>query len=511
MKKCYAYIRVSTAKQGEGASLEAQRDAIERYAVQNDLMITRWFEEKETAAKSGRPVFSQVIKDLKRGCARGLVVHKIDRSARNFRDWALIGDLSDLGVEIHFATESLDFNSRGGRLAADIQAVVAADYIRNLREEAQKGLNMRLQQGLYPFKAPLGYLDNGRGKPKTICPSKGPLVRTMFELYAGGEHSLWSLPEEMNRRGLTSSCGGKMYKTSIEKILKNPFYTGLIRIQRTGNTYQGCHEPLISSSLFESVQNVRANRNNQKCTKHNHLFRGLVKCADCGHSLVGERQKAYVYYRCHTRGCSGVIVREDVLGDQVSSVLERVKLRPEHLTRLRQEISSFLEEKRLATRAADAELELSKIETRLDRLLDHRLDGDIDQVLFEKKKAKMLTEAAKWREVKRRAEDLGAHEELLQTYLEWCLRLPTIYELAGKSEKRALAKLITSNFTLSGKKLRIEPSNWVLTLQKAACVHNGEAAKSKVRTCVEQIIEDVTGPNSKVADFIKSFPVRHRT
>ncbi len=56
MKNCFGYVRVSTLKQGDGVSLEAQRDAIEAYAEKNDILITRWFEEKVTAAKMGRPV-----------------------------------------------------------------------------------------------------------------------------------------------------------------------------------------------------------------------------------------------------------------------------------------------------------------------------------------------------------------------------------------------------------------------------------------------------------------------
>ncbi len=87
-KKCFGYIRVSTVKQGEGVSLEAQKDAITAFAAKNDLTISQWFEEKETAAKKGRPVFGAMIRDLKKGKAQGLVVHKIDRSARNFSDWA---------------------------------------------------------------------------------------------------------------------------------------------------------------------------------------------------------------------------------------------------------------------------------------------------------------------------------------------------------------------------------------------------------------------------------------
>lgn len=59
-------------------------------------------------------------------------------------------------------------SSRSARLAADIQAVVAADYIRNLREEAKRGIEKRLEQGFLPCGAPVGYLDAGKAKSKTI-------------------------------------------------------------------------------------------------------------------------------------------------------------------------------------------------------------------------------------------------------------------------------------------------------------------------------------------------------
>src|SRR5262245_32052818 len=152
MTTFYAYTRVSTLKQGEkGVSLQEQHAAIARYAERQGLHITQWFEERLTAAKKGRPLFARMLKGLRRGEANGVIIHKIDRSARNLRDWADLGELIDAGVAVHFANESLDLHSRGGRLSADIQAVVASDYIRNLREEVLKGLKGRLKQGILPF------------------------------------------------------------------------------------------------------------------------------------------------------------------------------------------------------------------------------------------------------------------------------------------------------------------------------------------------------------------------
>ena len=189
MKKCYGYVRVSTAKQGEGVSLEAQREAITMFAEREGFEILRWFEEEETAAKRGRPIFEGMVRDLLRRKADGLIMHKIDRSARNFGDWAKIGELQDAGTDIHFATETLDFRSRGGRLTADIQAVIAADYIRNLREETIKGINGRLKQGLFPWGAPPGYRNQDGGKPKLPCPKTAPLIKLFFELYASRQYS----------------------------------------------------------------------------------------------------------------------------------------------------------------------------------------------------------------------------------------------------------------------------------------------------------------------------------
>src|SRR5262249_39789500 len=154
--------------------------------------------------------FNKMLKLLNRGKSDGVIIHKIDRSARNLKDWADLGELIDGGIEVHFANESLDLHSRGGRLSADIQAVVASDYIRNLREETRKGLYGRLKQGICPLPAPAGYIDMGKAKPKELDPVKAPLVRTAFELYGTGRFNLKELVDEMYRLGLRSKKGGRV-------------------------------------------------------------------------------------------------------------------------------------------------------------------------------------------------------------------------------------------------------------------------------------------------------------
>ena len=152
-----------------------------------------------------------------------MIIHKIDRSARNLRDWADLGELIDRGVEVHFANESLDLHSRGGRLSADIQAVVAADYIRNLREETIKGFWGRLKQGLFPMPAPLGYVNNGAGKPKTLDPKTAPLVRKAFDLYSTGRYNLSASVPELNRLGLRRRGGNQLHPNRMSELSQQPF------------------------------------------------------------------------------------------------------------------------------------------------------------------------------------------------------------------------------------------------------------------------------------------------
>jgi DNA invertase Pin-like site-specific DNA recombinase len=285
-----------------------------------------------------------MVRQLRQRKAQGLVIHKIDRSARNFADWAKIGELSDSGIAIHFATETLDFRSRGGRLTADIQAVIAADYIRNLREECIKGLNGRLKQGLYPFRAPIGYLDNGRGNPKTPDPVRAKLIRELFTLYASGRYSLISLQSEMDRLGLRNYGGNSLSINGIVTVLDNPFYSGLIRIKRTGKTYPGIHKKIISAALFERTQDVRAGRSIKRNTKHNHTYRGMFRCALCKSSMIPELQKGHVYYRCQRPDCPTKTVREEVIDVALQRLFNKFRHSLKQQTKLKAGLQKWIQQ-----------------------------------------------------------------------------------------------------------------------------------------------------------------------
>jgi len=496
MTKCFAYTRVSSQKQGEGASLEAQKEAIQFYAERNNITIARWYEEKETAAKAGRPVFTKLIKELKRGRAAGLVVHKIDRSARNFRDWALIGDLADVGVEIHFATESLDFNSRGGRLAADVQAVVAADYIRNLREESLKGQRMRLQQGIYPYKAPIGYLDTGKGNLKTICPVSGPLVVELFELYSMGNHTLHTLAEYMTEKGLVSFRGGKLTKSHVEKILRNPFYTGLIHVRTTGKTYQGKHEPLISTELYAAAQAVKHKRFGKKVTKHNHLLRGLFKCGHCNGSMIPEEHRSRVYYRCHTAGCATKSIQEGMIMKAIADSLKDCRMSPEMKNHFHEAIVALGAAMTDDPMPVVADREIEKLKARENALADKLLDGVFSQELFQAKQAEISQDLVKWENRKKRSKNKATVLERAKAMMKRMDEFYFTFDMAKDERKREIIKTLYSNALVFGKNVELEPQKWVLATQNLVAV--SKCADKITSSRMEEILDAILTCNDPV-------------
>ena len=451
-------------------SLQAQKDAIMAFASRNNIDVVKWFEEKETAAKIGRPIFNAMVSELNRGKVRGVVIHKIDRFARNYTDWGKISDLADSGVEILTATESYDFNTYGGRMAADFQQVVAANYIRNLRDEIKKGQNGQLKNGLYPWGAPIGYLNAGGGKPKIPDPERGPLVREAFELYSTGQISYRPLLAELKKRGLRNKSGKPLSLCGLETLLKNPFYCGIIHIKRTGQTFNGIHEPLISVALFQRVQDIRTSRWGKQITRHNHTYRGLFRCGECGGPMVPELQKGHVYYRCKLTGCLTKTIREEALEAEVTQFLKHIKLTRHDVDRAGRQIKKWMKETGEAITDSTAQLRLANIRDRMDGLTDALVDRLIDKETFNARKGKLVLEEAQALEDHQKNVTLQQKADNLRTMAELVISLAQTYVFGKTEERRHLVEIATSNRLVSGKNVYLEPANWVLQVQNAITV-----------------------------------------
>ena len=208
------------------------------------------------------------------------------------------------------------------------------------------------------------------------------------------------LAYEMHRRGLRNRTGTPVTMNGLVTMLKNPFYIGLIRIRKTGQMFDGNHEPLVNTEMFESVQALIAGKLVDRINRHVYQFSRIARCASCGYSLIAEGRKGHVYYRCHNRlfknpaVCPPTSVRQESIDQAIINCLADVDLADDEvaqahtvLERKRKE----LEQERASVIQAQ-QLQLEHVESRLTKLMDLLVDGTVDKALFNKKQNALLLE-----------------------------------------------------------------------------------------------------------------------
>ena len=446
MKPAVLYARVSSKDQErEGYSIPAQLKLLREYAQKQDFQIVREFVDLETAKTTGRKQFEEMVGFFRGNPAcRTVLVEKTDRLYRNFRDCVT---LEDLEVEIHLPKEgqiiSKDAKSQA-KLVHGIQVVIARNYIENLREEVCKGMREKAEQGIYPSRPPLGYRNNKLEHTIEVDPEKAPIAKRMFELYATGNHSLTSL-----RNALFSEFGTKMAKGYLERLLKNPFYTGLFVWE--GKAYQGTHTPLISAELFEQVQAAFQRRNKPIYKKHDFAFSGLLHCAYDHCAVTAEFKKnRYIYYRCtgYRGRCALPYFREEELGNRLGRVLQDIYIPDAILGQLQASLREGMGQAATLRRQQLDRLQqrLAIVRSRLDQAYLDKLDGRISEEFW-------LRKTAEWQ---------GEEQQILltigglnQAQPERLLDAVRILELANKAyslylkqsaaEKAKLLRIVLSN------------------------------------------------------------------
>lgn len=338
------------------------------------------------------------------------------------------------------------------------------------------------------MRAPIGYLDNGRGQLKTIDPLKGALVRELFERYSTGHYTLEKITEVMRAAGLTNTFGKPLGMNAVSGVLRNTFYTGLITLRSTGEAFVGAHEPLIPKSLFDRVQDVLSGKSRLKRHRHEFVFRRLVTCGLCGRVLIAERQKGHAYYRCHARGCPTTCVREERIEEAVSEQLARIELTAEELAEC-YEALSWLEgatESIAREETKRLSLEVAAVQDRLGRLTDLLIDGALDRDTYELKKRELLDRKLVLDEqLRRTADDPTWAVDEVREILELAKSPLLSFELAAPAEKRELIEITTSNRTVKGKEPSVELREAFKLIAERRSVLEGDPSRRLDRTVAQ--------------------------
>jgi len=397
MEKAVLYVRISSEDKKYGYSLDAQEKLGYEYASRNKLSIIKKWRVTESAWKKDRIAFNQLVDYAKAHPeVKHVIFDIVDRMTRNDFDKLKIYQLlKENDKVIHFSRTCrvIDKNiSTDDEFLMDIEVAAAKRQSNDTSRKAKMGMQERAAQGTFPSYAPIGYVNytvskiNGKDiKDIKPDPERALFIKKIFEWYASGNYSTDLIANKAYEEGLRSrgtKGGDKVAKSSIHKILNNPAYYG--EFDFDNKRYVGNYTPIISKELFDKVQNKLNGYNKFKQVKRSFAFAGLIKCNQCNCAVTAEIKKnKYIYYHCtgYRGNCGNDYIREEKLSDRLSPIIKAIHIEKEEVELIKNALldSNEKEIKYINQRKGILEGQKTKLESRLEKAIEEKLDGKISE------------------------------------------------------------------------------------------------------------------------------------
>ncbi len=424
--RAVAYIRVSDPSQVEGHSLNAQERLFSELCKARDWLPMRVYREEGRSARyeaiRKRPVFKQLLEDAAKGQFDVVVVHTLDRWARNLKVMLeSLGILGQHNVGLVSITENIDYSTPHGKLATQMIGGMAEFFSDMLAVHVKKGIDERALQGKHLGAIPFGYEScwvESKGERALLCKrehpggvhvhsKEGPVVAELFQRYATGTATLAALATWLNEQGFRTRNRHKLQDgegnlkaeprlfttASVRGILHNPFFTG--RVRHRDQLLPGLHESIVAEELFQSVQAILKRNSGRSETLQSrpareYLLKGLIRCAYCMMPMWAQTYKnGRRYYREHfaSRGGGNCVNRSGSIpcaipDDQMGRIMSAIVLPDAWMDRLLAKIQ-------LADEATRVEQERKKIEQRLKRLGQIYLDDLMEYDEYRRQKRQL--------------------------------------------------------------------------------------------------------------------------
>lgn len=491
--------RVSTEEQKEaGNSLPAQIERISKYCERKGFEVAERdiLSFDESAYKEKRDDFDtkiiaridEIIKKEK----VAVCFDKVDRLARNVFDKrvAYLYQLALEGkIELHFVSDNQiisDKLSATEKSGFSMSLVMASYYSNAISDNVKRAFEQKRRIGEWTGAVRLGYLNVSLDAEKRlrkdiiIDEERGYLVHKMFELYATNEHSLETIRNKMTELGLRTLKGNKLSKSGVENILKDSFYCG-VAISKKYGPYAHRYAKLITRELFDKCQEVRLKRhtNNYKAVSKDFIFKGLLKCQNCGCSMTAEMKTkpsglTFTYYSCtNSKGiCKRVYVSEKDLLKPIYEVLERFEsITEDTQNQLVGELRKSTEMEVVFHKAQinRIQTDYNSTKSKQNILLDTLLSQSITKGIYDKKHQE-LQEQMQLLEIEMSEHSKADYEyqNTVATVISVARRAKTIFDTSSEpARKRQFLNYLLQNPTVNGKKLYFtiaSPFNLVLEL-----------------------------------------------
>ena len=490
MPRYFIYCRKSSEKEDRQVlSIESQQSELKKLAGKLNLEIVDILSESRSAKAPGRPIFDEMIERIERREADGIICWKLDRLARNPIDGGKIIWLLQQGVIKHIQTYERSYHPQDNVLLMSVEFGMANQFILDLSQNTKRGLRAKAERGWYPGPAPLGYLNSPykRKGDKEIVkdPERFDLVRKMFDLMLTGNYSPPKILEIANKKwGLRMRNGKPMYRSTIYRIFTNPFYCGTFEYPKgSGNWYKGKHERMITEDEYDKVQVLLGRKGRPKPKTHIFAFTGMIRCGECGAMITAEekikRQKngnvhRYIYYHCTKRkdpSCSQKCIEEKELEKQILDILERIEIPPEfHQWAVKQ----LKKESKIEVEDRNKILESQKrayknCVKKIDRLIEMRMNNEISQEEFLRKKKELLEEKVRLKELLNDTDDrINKWVKKAEAVLSFARNAKKEFEKGSLEKKRQILSALGSNLFLKDKKLIISIEKPLSLMEKVS-------------------------------------------
>ncbi len=466
--KYILYARKSTEDDDRQIlSIEAQIFELKEFAAKEKLEIVASFQEAKTAKEPGRMKFAEMLSLIEHGKADGIISWHPDRLARNSVDGGKIIHMIDRGLikALKFPTFWFEPTPQG-LFMLQIAFGQSKYYVDALRENVTRGMRQKVRNGVWPSKAPLGYLNNAKTRGIDVDQGKATKVKKIFELYATGNYNLRELAEWCKRVNFKSNLGNEISIGKVHELLQNVFYIGLMKYKN--EIHEATHEPLISKKLFDKVQEIMREKGKpQKVKKHNFAFLGLMKCP-CSAAITAENKvkpngREYIYYRCTKKKgpCQEKhFLREEELYPQIKSFFQKVSLSSHDTEKVLAELEKeeAVAKEQAKSTVQNLKANFSEIEKKLEKLLDVYLDGTISAEDYASRKEKLVKQKIGLHEQIRDFEQEGL--SWLEPAREFVLSLNQAAKLIkseNKMEMTTFLKNIGSDCILQNRQLIFSP------------------------------------------------------
>ena len=501
--KYFLYARKSTEdEERQVMSIEAQLAELAEFAKRENLEIVEKFIESKSAKKPGREIFSEMIEKIHASREPvGIISWHPDRLARNSVDGGQIIYLIDTQkiASLRFPTFWFEPTPQG-LFMLQVAFGQSKYYSDNLSENVKRGIRQKLRRGEWPSKAPLGYVNNPKTRNIEPHPVKAKIIERAFEEFSEGKYTLESLGKRLAEFGLESKNRTPLAKVTIQRMLTNVAYIGLIK--HGNEIYESNYQPILSRQLFEAVQKKLKERARPRHSKkrHDFPFVGLLHCCECGGMITAQFAKGnggiYRYYRCTKKfgSCSQPYIGENQLAEQLQSLLQTVALRDDWGGKMLKQVELWEKENFQSSRTfvQNLEVEQKVNQQKLDKLVSAYLEGDIEKDIYLEKKEELMKQKLA---LLKQKEDFGQkRKNWVEPLREW-IKSSSEAEIKAKNQnyhelKQAVEKIGTNRLLLNRKVQMDFSEPWRFA---ASCLagrgdaegQSPEATSSQNLTCFE--------------------------